>query len=66
MDAGSVISGKISLEVVDPTGTPLNIRIIKGEILCKTENVQIAKEIESDGAYKFMGPAWTLVKANSG
>ena len=52
--------------MVNPTGTPLNIRIIKGEILCKAENVQIAKEIERDGAYKLMGPAWTLVKANSG
>ena len=52
--------------MVDPTGTPLNIRIVKGEILSKAENVQIAKEIERNGAYKLMSPVWTLVKANSG
>ena len=65
-DAGNVNTGKILLKVVDPTGTPHNIRIVKGEILCKAENVQIAKEIERDGAYKLMGPVWTLVKENSG
>ena len=42
--------------MVDPTGTPLNIRIVKGEILSKAENVQIAKEIERNGAYKLMSP----------
>jgi len=63
---GSVKTGKILLEVADPTGTPLNIRGVRGEILCTAENGQIVEEIERDGAYNFMGPEWTLVKVNSG
>ena len=62
----SVKTGKILLEVADPTGTPLNIRSVRGEILCTAENGQIVEEIERDGAYNSMGPEWTLVKVNSG
>jgi len=57
---------KVLFVVDDPTGTPLNVRGVRDNILCTVENGQVVEEIERDGAYNYMGPEWTLVKVNSG
>lgn len=55
-----------SLTVVDPTGTPLNIRGVRGEVLCKVTNGTKVTKLEKDGAWSYTGKEWTLVKTTSG
>jgi hypothetical protein len=67
---GSIIYSTASygreLTVADPTGTPLNIRNIRGEVVCTVQNGAKVVEIEKDGGFYHMSSEWTAVRTRSG
>jgi hypothetical protein len=54
------------LIVDDPTGTPLNIRGVRGKIICTVSNGEAVEKIPKDGAFAYLGPEWTTIRTRSG
>ena len=54
------------LTVEDPTGTPLNVRGVRGEVICTVGNGETVEEIPKDGAFGYFGPEWTTIRTRSG
>ena len=54
------------LIVEDPTGTPLNVRGVRGKVICTVNNGEIVEKIPKDGAFAYLGPEWTTVRTRSG
>lgn len=54
------------LTVADPTGSPLNIRNARGEVVCAVQNGAKVIEIEKDGGLYYVSSEWTAVRTRSG
>ena len=52
--------------VEDPTGTPLNVRGVRGPVICTVSNGEIVENIPKDGAFTYLGPEWTTIRTRSG
>jgi len=52
--------------VEDPTGTPLNVRGVRGKVICTLSNGEILEKIPKDGAFAHFGPEWTTIRTKSG
>ena len=44
------------LTVEDPTGTPLNVRGVRGKVVCTVSNGETVEKIPKDGAFAYFGP----------
>ena len=54
------------LTVEDPTGTPLNVRGVRGKVVCTVSNGETVEKIPKDGAFAYFGPEWTTIRTRSG
>ena len=54
------------LIIADPTGTPLNVRGVRGKVICTVSNGEIVEKIPKDGAFTYLGPEWTTIRTRSG
>ena len=52
--------------VEDPTGTSLNVRGVRGKVICKVSNGEMLEKIPKDGAFAHFGPEWTAIRTRSG
>lgn len=55
-----------TMVVNDPTGTPLNVRGVRGEIKCKVTNGEVVYRQVADGAFAEMGKDWTPIRTQTG
>ena len=54
------------LTVEDPTGTPLNVRGVRGKVVCTVSNGETVEKIPKGGAFAYFGPEWTTIRTSSG